>query len=254
MGRSWQPVIAGLALLVGSQFVVGEPEQLVGEEAGSVRAELEPLAAALAPLGPVKAIVAAGLWNAILRGQQLGDSERVVTLAEGLLALHPELVVVRDYLAQVLIIHQASRAPDDARRRALVMRGLAILEEGIRLSDSPRLHGVLGRMLMTQSYSSPDFRNVAREYFGTLPEEVAIDELRQAERLSHDSVLLIQLLLQRARESRELSDYAMAERDLAEVEDLLREHQAVGLEVELLLEQLDQLRKDVSDDRGSKRS
>lgn len=156
----------------------------------------EPLAAALAPLGPVKSLASALLWAHLLAEQQAGGGERVAALGRALLELHPELETVREYLANQLVVTEAPRAGGTARRAALVGAGLALLEEGLQRRDSPALHGALGRLLATQRTSDPHFRGAAEAWLGDGLEPVAIAHLRRSELLPLDRVLLAGLRLE----------------------------------------------------------
>jgi hypothetical protein len=182
----------------------------------------EPLAVALAPLGPIKAMVSAALWTRLLRGQTEGDSAAAESLALALLELHPDLDEVREYLAHRLVVSEARRAPDRERHRLAVTRGLQILDEGLARRDSPRLHGYLGRLLAVRPDMDPWFRSVVEQYWGDTPEELAIESLRRSDAPQVDAWLLADLLVERglwALEARD--DPWRARRDLAEAEAVL---------------------------------
>lgn len=212
-------LVLAVVLLAGAAVVergVGERH----ERPADVRPEDAAVARALQPLGPLKAVLSATLWVALLDSQVYGTPTRVGTVAEGLLTLHPGLEAVRQFVAEQLIVNEAARAPDAARHRALVLRGLAILEDGLARDDSPRLHGALGRLLVAQARSDPRFAEIARQYYGALPEEVAIDELRRSAR-ALDAIVLADLLVARGLRALRHEDPPAARRDLAEAEALL---------------------------------
>jgi hypothetical protein len=229
----WSPRVGlwfGLGLLGVAALLAPAPGQDSGFGSGSAQAlssgEMnrwkEPLAEALRPLGPVRSIASALLWMEVLQQQKAGQLDAVADVAEGLLAIHPDLSLVRGFLARQVIVTEAPRAPDVRRHRALVGRGLALLEEGLELSDSPRLHATLGQLLAVQSRSDPRFRAVATQYFGEDPQQIAIQELRLSESGTMGRVWLAELLLDRCREAvLRTGDLFRARRDLAEVEDLL---------------------------------
>ena len=200
----------------------------------------EPLAVALAPLGPGKAVISAALWARLLRGQTEGDSEAAESLALALLELHPDLDEVREYLAHRLIVSESRRAPDRERHRLAVIRGLQILDEGIARTDSPRLHGYLGRVLAMRPESDPWFRPVVEQYWGETPEELAIDALRRSDVPQVDAWLLADLLVERGLWALEVrADRWRARRDLAEATTVLAAlPDAPAAEVEALLEPL----------------
>lgn len=188
---------------------------------------LEPVARALVPLGPFRAIASSVLWMMVQGRQQEGDAEAVADLAEGLLLLHPGLEEVRVFLARQLVVTQAQHSLDDARHRALVARGLKMLEEGFALSDmeeSERLHGALGTLLAIQKDVDPRFSPVAAQYFGERPEDVAISELRRARRSEINALNLILLLVDRGLTTLRLDgDPIEAGRDLAEATAVLQQ-------------------------------
>ncbi|MDG2148391.1 MAG: hypothetical protein P8N09_02590 [Planctomycetota bacterium] len=224
----------------------GTPAPSPGEEALS-EPFLEPVARALAPLGPFRAVASSVLWMMVQGRQQDGDAEAVADLAEGLLLLHPGLEEVRVFLARQLVVTQAPHSPDQARHRALVARGLSMLEEGFALSDaedSERLHGALGTLLAIQKDADPRFSPVAAQYFGERPEDVAIAELRRARRSEVNALNLILLLVDRGLTTLRLDgDSLEANRDLEEATAVLQqfdeeERRAITPELEVLRQQL----------------
>jgi hypothetical protein len=205
--------LAGLALLVAA----GALRPPVDETQAT-----EPLALALAPLGPVKAMTSALLWHQLLQRQVAGgDSDAVAALCSALLELHPDLVSVREYLANQLVIHEASRAPDRARHLMLVMQGLALLEDGIGRGGDPRLSGSLGRLLYWRPRIDPWFAPAVEQYYGLSPEELAIETLRRSTD-EDDTLLLADLLVERGLTTlRSEGDRWRARRDLVEARGLL---------------------------------
>lgn len=192
-------------------------------DTAAVRVAEEPLVAALAPLGPARALLTSVLWVAALRSRLDADVDGLLFVSEGLLALHPDLQRVRIHLASQLIADLAPRARDDGQHEALVLRGLGMLEEGLERHGTPELHGALGRLLVLQSRSDRRFPEVARRWSGHDPIDLAIDELRQAGPGSDASVDLADLLVDRALAcfSRD-GDLPGADRDLREAEALAR--------------------------------
>lgn len=220
----WGPLLLGLACFAAADLWPVATPAVADADAGLVAVvSAEPLAAALLPLGPARALVSAGLWVRFLQSHVESDAEALAWLSEGLLAVHPELERVREHLASQLIVTTAPAAPDDARHRALVQRGLGMLEDGLELSDSQRLHGALGRLLVVQSRHDPRFGSAARQYFGMDPTDLAIDELRSAGDSEGSSVFLADLLVDRGIDAwlRD-RDLHAADRDLAEAERLTR--------------------------------
>lgn len=222
--------------------------------AGDARPVMEPLARALVPLGPVRAVVSSALWMMVQRKQQDGDPDAVADLAEGLLALHPELEEVRVFLARQLVVSQAPRSPDDALHRALVARGLRMLEDGPPIRDSERLHAALGTLLALQVDMDPRFAPVAAQYFGERPEEVAISELRRARQGGRGALNLIILLVDRGLNTlRRGGDPFEAARDLEEATDVLQlfneeDRMVIAAELEGLKELRRQLDVPAADD------
>lgn len=201
--------LAGV-LLIGAAGAVGH-----GRGAPAAREPGEPLALLLAPLGPAKALLSSALWVAVLHEEQHGDPESLVPLSRALLELHPGLDAVREYLAGQLVVTEAARATDSARRAALVQAGLALLEEGRVRNDSPRLHAALGRLLYTQRAQDPGFEPVAAAYFGGSLLDVTIEALaRSAD--PEDAALRAELLVERGLAEVEDAEWRGARADLAE--------------------------------------
>lgn len=215
----------GAALLGAAAFVPHEERAEVPGVPSSddALAVAEPLAAALAPLGPLRAIVSSVLWVKLVRSELAGDSQAMSLVTEGLLAIHPDLERVREHLASDLIVNRAPQAPDGVRHRALVHRGLSMLEDGLELNDSPNLHGLIGRIVALQSRHDPRFDAAARRFFGSDPGDVAIDELRLGLDTYGSQAFLADLLVDRGLASwTRDEDVAAAVRDLAEAEQLIR--------------------------------
>ncbi len=196
-------LLGALALALAGLFAPAHAEPARGE----------PLAAALAPLGPLKSLATSLLWARLLDEQLRGEGERVAGLGRALLELHPDLETVREYLANQLVVTEAPHAPGAARHAALVAAGLALLEQGLALRDSPRLHGALGRMLVTQRRSDPAFRAAAEAWAGDDLEIVALLHLRRSELEPLDRVLLAALLLERGEHELDAGDAWAARRD-----------------------------------------
>ncbi|RKY17196.1 MAG: hypothetical protein DRQ55_16375 [Planctomycetota bacterium] len=211
--------LLGVALLAAAAWVAPSSGRANEPDSTQARAATEPLAAALAPLGPVRALVASVLWAQLVHARTEGDLDKILLVSEGLLAMHPGLEIVREHLAAQIVLTRAPAALDDARHDALVQRGLSMLEDGIALSGSARLHGALGRLLVTQSRVDPRFNSAARRFFGADPLAVAIEELRQAADADNSSIVLADLLVDRGISAwvRE-GDLLGADRDLAEAE------------------------------------
>lgn len=217
-----QSLVAGLACLSLAAWFA--PESPPRDGAGSADAMMEPVARALLPLGPVRAVASSALWVLVQRKQQEGDAEAVADLAEGLLALHPDLAEVRIFLARQLVVSQAPRRPDSERHRALVARGLRMLEEGFEIDDSARLHGAMGTLLAVQMDVDPRFSPVAAQYFGERPEDVAIAELRRASPGGNNALNRILLLIDRGMTTLRLDgDPIEAARDLEEATGVLQQ-------------------------------
>jgi hypothetical protein len=220
--RGRTAALTGALLLVLSAVVPqGHRDDLEGIPGVEARAAMEPLAAALSPLGPAKSLVSSALWVQLLRSRLTDDVDQLVLVSEGLLAVHPGLERVREHLAAQLVITRAPRAVDDERHDALVQRGLAMLEDGIALDGSPRLHGALGRLVATQTRHDSRFASAARRFFGHDPLAVAIEELRLAGDATDSSVVLADLLVDRGLTAwvRD-GDVPGADRDLREAEAL----------------------------------
>ena len=250
---SWpaSSTVAGLVLLAGaSALAPGGNRDLVPLD---VRAAEEPLTLALAPLGPAKAVLSTLLWARVQQQRRMGEVETAAPLSRALLALHPGLSVVREHLATRLILSDAALAPDLPRYRALVLTGLAMLEEGQAFGDSPRLHEAMGQLLAIQSRNDPRFWEVASEYFGAPPEEIAIQELRLADGPQLGALLLADLLLDRGFASweRDRDGYA-ADRDLREAQVLIEEalpgETGFSEERRLLAERIAELRERIVDE------
>lgn len=217
--------------------------------AGAGPARGEPLAAALAPLGPLKSLASALLWARLLDEQRHGEGERAAGLSRALLELHPDLDTVREYLAGQLVVTEAPRAPGAARHAALVTAGLALLEQGLQARESPRLHGALGRMLATQRRSDPAFRGPAEAWAGDALETVALLHLRRSELHLLDRVLLAGLLLERGARALDAGDAWAARRDWQEARDALQPLRALeGVSVDEQLEGLAAQLRDVGVD------
>ncbi len=215
-GRTWQLAL-GLLLLVGSTEV---PRRTDGPRAPDV--EDEALARALMPLGPVRALVSSALWVELLHQQMRGDAERTAALSRALLAVHPGLHVVREYLAGQLIVTEAPRAPDRARHAALVAAGLQFFEDGLARDEAQGLHGALGRTLAVQPEVDPRFAAAAEAFFGDDIRDRAIDELRASRPSGLDAWLLAQLLADRGVHVLDQdADVRSAARDLSEAAGIL---------------------------------
>lgn len=200
----------GLALLLAAAWAGqrGEPPS---------RLSAEPLARSLAPLGPVKAILSSALWYQLLRSEVEADSERFAWTARALLELHPGLDSVREHLAVQLVTSEARRAPDLERRAALVERGLILLDEGLELSHSRRLHLTMAELLMDRRRKDPLFALTVERALGDSPEELAIEHLLSAR--SEDPIhaaMLASLLVERGVRSLVVDGrVGAAKRDLA---------------------------------------
>ncbi|GEM_PF-3089043 len=250
---SWPSLstVAGLVLLVGASAVA--PSSSDDGEALDVRAAEAPLAVALTPLGPAKAVLSALLWERLQLQRRAGDVTTAAPLSQALLALHPGLSVVREHLATRLILSDAAQAPDLPRYRALVLTGLSMLEQGQAFGENPRLHGALGQLLAIQGRNDPRFWEVASEYFGAPPEEIAIQELRLAGSPRLAALLLADLLLDRGFTSWDLDrDGYAADRDLREAQELIEValpgETGFGEERRLLAERIAELRERIADE------
>ncbi|HEX5011056.1 MAG TPA: hypothetical protein VFY71_11715 [Planctomycetota bacterium] len=197
--------IAGAAALVAAGFLVPDPGPDVPRS--------EPLAAALAPLGPFKSLASSLLWAQMLTAQMEAEGQRTAALGRALLELHPDLEIAREYVANQLVVTEAPRAPDVARHDVLVTSGLALLEQGLQLRDSARLHGALGRLLVAQRKSDPAFRLPAEAWLGDDLEVVAIDHLQRSELFDSDRLALGGLLLERGEQEIRDDDVWAARRD-----------------------------------------
>ncbi len=207
-------------------------------------ARSEPLAAALAPLGPVKSLASALLWSQMLTAQMQAEGERTAAFGRALLELHPDLEVAREYVANQLVVTEAPRAPDAARHDRLVATGLLLLEQGLALEDSPRLHGALGRLLVQQRDNDPGFRVPAEAWLGDDLEVVAIEHLQRSLLRDDDRIELASLLLERGEAELRDGDLWSARRDwqhaydalapLHELEGALIDQRLQGLAVKLM--------------------
>jgi hypothetical protein len=212
--RRWTAGLPGLLLLglAGAPLLHAPPP---------ARGSGEPLALALAPLGPVRALVSSALWVGLLRTQSDVDSDRVTAIARALLEVHPDLEVVRVYLANQLVVTEARRAPDRARHDALVEAGLQLMDEGLQRRDSPRLRSALAWTLATQARIDVRFAAVAARHFGVTAEDEAIELLRDT-RDPGDARVRGQLLVERGLSSLTArDDERAARRDLEEAERAL---------------------------------
>jgi len=197
--------LAGVAALVAAGFAA--------PDAGPGAPRSEPLAAALAPLGPFKSLASSLLWAQMLTAQMEAQGQRTAALGRALLELHPDLEVAREYVANQLVVTEAPRAPDVARHDRLVANGLALLEHGLQLQDSARLHGALGRLLVHQRSSDPAFRLPAEAWLGDDLEAVAIEHLQRSELFAEDRLALGSLLLERGEQEIRDNDVWAARRD-----------------------------------------
>lgn len=210
-------LVLGLALvLAAAGWQAGRP----ATRAGVPRAD-EPLALALAPLGPIEAIVSAMLWTAYLREEVAGRTEEVRQLAEALVELHPDLDAVRAYLAYQLVVTEAPRAADRGRHEALLMRGLELLEEGLEHGDAGRLHGEIGTLLFMRQDADPHLTRVVERLYGETPDEVAIDHLRRADGRQARRLLARLLVRRGVYALAEHDDVERARANLREAEDVV---------------------------------
>ncbi len=212
----------------------------------------EPLARALAPLGPVKALVSAGLWVAVVQQQVQGDGDGAVPLARALVELHPGADGVREFLAGQLIASEATRATDRAAHEALVGAGLTLFVEGFARGASPRLRSALGRVLGLQREADPRFEAVAARVLGEPPRELAIELLRDSPEPEFDGRLRAELLLERALDAaRHAGDPVAARADLRRAREALRAARVAADEIEERLAPLNAL-LDAPDARGAR--
>ena len=201
-------------------LLVGGAGALSHAEAVAAPARSEPLALLLAPLGPAKALLSSALWVAVLHEQRHGDPESLLPLARALLDVHPGLDTVREFLAGQLIVTEAPRATDAARHAALVQAGLAMLEDGRQLSDSPRLHVTLGRLLCIRRVQDQAFEPVAEAYFGSSLPDVAIEALAHSRELD-DARLRAELLVERGLLAVDDHEMGEARADYAEAQSAI---------------------------------
>ncbi len=211
--RGALPALAGAVLLVSAGA-------LFHAAPGPARASSEPLALLLAPLGPVKPLLSSALWVAVLQQEQRGSPEELVPLSRALLELHPGLDAVREFLAGQLVVTEAARATDADRHDALVQAGLSLLDDGRVLSDSPRLHAALGRLIYTRRLQDPAFEPVAEAYFGGSLLDVAIDALARSPD-PDDGQLRAELLVERGLKDLRDGSAREARADLADAEAAL---------------------------------
>jgi len=194
----------------------------------------EPLALALAPLGPVKALLSTALWMGVQAGQRAGDTDRVVGLSHALLDLQPDLDVVRRFLAGQLVVTEAPRAADRARHDALVRAGLTLLEEGLERRDSSALRVELAETLVVQRFMDPAFEPVAVLHFGAPILDVAIELYAGARLEPGQARLLAALYVERGERALVRDDDAWAaQRDLAAARAALEPLRALPDETDL---------------------
>ncbi len=207
----WTAGVPGLVLLALAGAVARhDPEDARGADA--------PLALALAPLGPIRALVSSALWVDLLHGQSANDSERVATVAGALLEVHPDLDVVREYLADQLIVTEARRAPDAARQDALIEAGLRLYEDGLQSRPSRKLRSALAWTLATQARIDVRFAIVAGRWFGRSAEDTAIDLLEGSEDPADARTRGVLLVERGLSALSRRGDRRAAQRDLAEAE------------------------------------
>jgi hypothetical protein len=199
--------LAGVLALAAAGFVAPDRD---------LEPRSEPLAAALAPLGPVKSLASAFLWHRLLVTQMHAEGERATAFGRALLELHPDLRVVRSYVATQLIMSEAQHAPDVARHDRLVAAGLALLADGLALRDSPDLHGAFGRLLAVQRDRDPLFRAAAERWLGDDLDAMVIFHLRRSEGSVNDRMLLARWLLERGEAELRDNDPWAARRDWLE--------------------------------------
>lgn len=233
--RALHGLLGATALLLAGVFAPRDP--------GPARSE--PLAAALAPLGPAKALASSLLWARLLTAQREAQAGRTAAFGRALLELHPDLEVAREYVANQLVVTEAPRAPDTARHDLLVAAGLALLDEGLALRDSPRLHGTLGRLLVLQRDNDPRFRGAAEAWLGDELPGAALEHVRRSELSWSDRVLLAGLLLERGQASLRAGDRWAARDDWQEARDALAPLH--DLEGALIDQRLDGLARELSE-------
>ncbi len=227
-------LVAALLLLASSAWLAhaapslgpsrGDAHPSGGETraVGDAARDEEPLARALQPLGPVRALISSALWVRLLHDQMSGDSDEAAALARALLTLHPALSTVREYLAGQLLVTEAPRAPDRARHDALVATGLTLFEEGLLLPGGERLHAPFGRTLAVQTMVDGLFAPAAERVLGEMPEERALRELLASGPQGFDRWLAANLALERGLLAWQLDgDRAAASRDLELARSLL---------------------------------
>ncbi|MHC5212077.1 MAG: hypothetical protein ACYTG2_15265 [Planctomycetota bacterium] len=226
--------VLGLALLATSAAVGRDVLPAPGTHQ-------EPLARALEPLGPVKALISSALWMGVQAGQRSGDASRVVDLSHALLDLQPDLDEVRRFLAGQLVVTEAPRAADRVRHDALVRAGLTLLEEGLERRDSSALRVELAETIVVQRFMDPAFEPVAAQHFGAPPLDVAIELYAGAERTEGRTRLLAALYVERGERALvRADDRWAARRDLEAAEALLEPLRASseGTDLDAILEPL----------------
>jgi len=229
--------VRGAAQALAGAVLVAGAGALFHAAPAPARASSEPLALLLAPLGPVKPLLSSALWVAVLQQEQHGSPEDLVPLARALLELHPGLDAVREFLAGQLVVTEAARATDADRHDALVQAGLSLLDDGRVLTDSPRLHAALGRLLYTRRLQDPAFEPVAEAYFGGSLLDVAIEALGRSPD-AEDGRLCAELLVERGLHDLRDGSPREARADLADAEAALRPSRGRSAEDD---EQLDAL-------------
>ncbi|MGQ0551769.1 MAG: hypothetical protein ACT4PU_00950 [Planctomycetota bacterium] len=183
--------------LVGLLLLLCSARLPASAELNKERPPNEPLALALAPLGPVKSLLLAGLWVDALQRHQRGELERAAFMARVLLEVDPQADAAREFLASQLIATEAARAPDRIRHLALLQAGLALLEEGRAARPSARLSGALGRLLATRRGLDPLLAEAVEAYYGESLETIAREALAEGDEPAVDGVLLIELHIER---------------------------------------------------------
>jgi hypothetical protein len=223
VNRASLRLAAALLLLAASALLARAMPSPTGDERAGDEG-VEPLARALQPLGPVRALVSSALWVQLLHGQMQGDVEAAATLSRALLALHPGLTTVREYLAGQLLVTEAPRAPDRARHDALVDTGLQLFTDGLQLPGGAALHAPFGRTLAVQCMPGVDdrFPAAAEMWLGEPAEDRALTELLASGPRGFDRWLAANLVVQRGLHAWTADgDRAAAERDLALARELL---------------------------------